>query len=158
MINRLKSLLMEALGDSPDDRDDGMQVRLAAAVLLVEAAMMDGHMDPQESDHILALLRARFGLSDEEARALLDEAMAADEAASQILPFTKAVKDRFSPEQRVEMIEMLWEVAYADGRLHDYEANLVRRIGGLIFVSDQEAGAARKRAMTRLGVSDNPLG
>ena len=48
---------------------------------------------------------------------------------------------------------MLWEVAYADGELHDYEANLMRRVTGLLFVSDQESGEARKRALERLGLS-----
>jgi uncharacterized tellurite resistance protein B-like protein len=50
------------------------------------------------------------------------------------------------------IIEMLWEVVYADGVLHDYEANLLRRIGGLIYVSDRDRGAARKRVMKRLGI------
>jgi len=49
-------------------------------------------------------------------------------------------------------VEMLWEVVYADGVLHDYEANLLRRIGGLIYVSDMDRGNARKRVMTRLGI------
>ncbi len=51
---------------------------------------------------------------------------------------------------------MLWEVAYADGILHDYEANLLRRIGGLIYVSDRERGAARRRVVARLGLADEP--
>jgi uncharacterized tellurite resistance protein B-like protein len=50
------------------------------------------------------------------------------------------------------MIEMLWEVVYADGRLDDYEANLMRRIAGLIYVSDGESGSARKRVLDRLGL------
>jgi len=50
------------------------------------------------------------------------------------------------------VIEMLWEVAYADGQLHDYEANLLRRITGLLYVSDRESGEARKRVLARLGL------
>jgi len=52
---------------------------------------------------------------------------------------------------------MLWEVAYADGQLHDYESNLVRRIAGLLYVPDHESGTARRRAMAKLGLSDDPL-
>ena len=56
-------------------------------------------------------------------------------------------------EERVKIIEMLWEVAYADGVVHHYEANLIRRINGLLYVSDRDSGAARKRVAARLGIS-----
>jgi len=52
------------------------------------------------------------------------------------------------------MMEMLWEVAYADGRLHEYEASLARQVAGLIHVSDRDNGAARKRVLARLGLPD----
>jgi len=50
----------------------------------------------------------------------------------------------------VMLVEMLWDVVYADGELHDYEANLMRRVAGLLHVSDQESGAARKRVLGRM--------
>lgn len=156
MLNRIKSLLTGAAG--PGEADPSVEVRLAAAALLVEAGQMDGQMSGHEREHIIDLLGVRFGLSRAEAEELCHEAAASAANTHQILPFTRVIKDRFDQWQRVEMLEMLWEVAYADGHLHDYEANLVRRIGGLIFVSDQESGNARKRAMARLGVSETPLG
>ncbi len=64
------------------------------------------------------------------------------------------INESFAPAERVTVIEMLWEVAYADGILHDYEANLVRRVGGLLFVPDHDTGEARKRVLARLGLSD----
>ena len=68
--------------------------------------------------------------------------------------FTRVIKDRYSPEERVELVEMAWEVVYADGELHDYEANLLRRLGGLLYVSDKERGDARKRVLARLQLTD----
>jgi uncharacterized tellurite resistance protein B-like protein len=62
------------------------------------------------------------------------------------------IKDSFDQEERVELMEMLWEVVYADGALHHLEANLMRRIAGLIFVPDRESGEARKRALSKLGL------
>ena len=50
------------------------------------------------------------------------------------------------------MLQMLWEVAYADGELHDYEASLLRQVAGLLYVTDQESGTARKRARERLEI------
>ena len=55
------------------------------------------------------------------------------------------------PEERVGILELLWEVVYADGTLHDYEASLLRRVAGLLYVSDRESGEARLRVMGRLG-------
>ena len=153
MLNRLKSLLNRPA--QPDVPGQPEEIRMAAAALLVEAAEMDGLMDMKERDHILDLLRGRFDLTAAEAEDLLAEAADRSAQTHQLLPFTRVIKDRFGHEQRVEMLEMLWEVAYADGHLHDYEANLVRRIGGLLFVSDKESGGARNRAMARLGVSED---
>jgi uncharacterized tellurite resistance protein B-like protein len=60
------------------------------------------------------------------------------------------IKAKFSLEERIDLMEMLWEVVYADGELHHYEANLMRRLAGLLHVSDRDVGAARKRAQARL--------
>ena len=79
-----------------------------------------------------------------------DLAVTEQSEASQLLGFTRAIKDRYSLEERIELIEMIWEVVYADGELHDYEANLLRRLGGLLYVSDRERGDARKRVLARL--------
>ncbi len=59
----------------------------------------------------------------------------------------------FSDAERIELIEMLWEVAYADGVVHDYEHNLLRRIAGLIYVTDRDRGLARNRVLARLGLA-----
>ena len=71
--------------------------------------------------------------------------------AVELYRFARLAKDRFDHDERVQLIEMLWEVVYADGELHHYEANLLRRIAGLIYVSDKDTGSARKRVLARLG-------
>lgn len=150
MIGRLMDLLTRR--DEPAGADS--RIRLAAAALLVESALLDGHMDEAERTHILDLLRGHFGLDAGQAAQLMAEAIAAVGQAVELHGFTKAVKDNFDADERVRLIEMLWQVAYADGHLHDYEANLVRRVAGLLYVPDQESGAARKRALARLGMND----
>jgi uncharacterized tellurite resistance protein B-like protein len=154
MIERLKSLFAARAdapaGKRPRATHDGLQ--LAAAVLLCHAARMDDDFAESERAAIRTLLRARFGLSAEDADALVE---ASDEQASSTVDlwgYARLVKNGFSHEERVHLIEMLWEVAYADGVLHDYEAHLLRRIAGLIYVSDHERGAARKRVLVRMGV------
>ena len=76
--------------------------------------------------------------------------------SSDLYGFTRIIKDNFSEEERIRMIEMLWEVAYSDGERHHFEANLVRRVAGLIYVSDRESGEARKRVFKTLGLNEPP--
>ena len=73
-----------------------------------------------------------------------------------MLQFTRVIKDVYPLEERTQVIEMLWEVVYADGVLHDYEANLMRRVGGLLYVSDRDQGAARKRVLDRIAPPSEP--
>ncbi len=159
MINRIKSFFRDPNGAGggssarSEDRRKIDELHLAAAALLVEAACHDTHFDESERTKIESLVQARFGLSAEEAATLIEAAEREVDAAAQLLHFTRAIKDRFSHEERVEMVEMLWEVVDVDGVLHDYEANLMRRIGGLLYVTDQEIGAARKRVLARLNTA-----
>ncbi len=154
MINRIKALFAgaSATGGSGDEagRHSHDELQLAAAALLVEAATLAGHYGEAEQVAIDGLLRQKFNLNDEEARSLHDMAVAEQSEANQLLGFTRVIKDRYGPEERIELIEMAWEVAYADGELHAHEANLLRRLGGLLYVSDRERGEARKRVLARL--------
>jgi uncharacterized tellurite resistance protein B-like protein len=70
----------------------------------------------------------------------------------QLFGFARTINERLGRERRIELIEMLWEVAYADGVLDPLEDTLLRRIGGLIDVPDRERGAARLRVLARLGI------
>ena len=155
MINRIKSLLSGGGAKVPEGAEGHSfaDLQVAAAALLVEAAQMDQSFDAVERRKILDLVRVRFELTEAEAESLLELADREVADASQLYSFTRIVKDNFDHEERVELIEMLWEVVYADGDLHDLEASLLRRIAGLIYVPDRESGAARKRALSKLGLA-----
>lgn len=150
MLGLLKSLLGKDAAAAPE----AARLRLAVAALMVEAATLDGTFAAVERDRLLDLLRRRFDLDEAAAERLLAEAQQAQDQAAGLEGMTRTVKNALDQDQRVEVLEMLWEVVYADGRLHDYEANLLRRLAGLVYVSDQEAGAARKRVLARMGLED----
>ncbi len=154
MIGRFKALLGKRGGAAPAGPPTPEEKHLAAAALMVEAARLDGHFDAAEREKVGELVCRHFGVTEAEAEALIADAEVAHDDASGLVRFTRVIKETFPPEQRIEVIEMLWEVAYADGVLHDYEANLLRRVAGLIYVSDRERGAARKRVLERLGHRD----
>ena len=157
MINRIRSLFASL--DSPAAPDPGhrdMDKRMAAAVLLVEAAAIDGDFDDQERAAMTGVLEREFDLSGDELEILISEAAAIQNETNHLLQFTRVIKDAYPLEERTQVIEMLWEVVYADGVLHDYEANLMRRVGGLLYVSDRDQGAARKRVLDRIAPPSEP--
>ncbi len=152
MLNTLKSLF--ARDGEPATPEGPKRHYVASAALLVEAAHLDETYGEQERTVIRRVLTERFGLATDEADALLEAGESAQEASVQLYGFTRDIKENLAPEDRVDVIEMLWEVAYADGVLHDYEAHLVRRVAGLIYVSDRDRGDARKRVLDRLGLEE----
>lgn len=153
MFARLKRLLTEEPSAGAKPRQHSFEEKqLAAAALMVEAARLDDAFDADERARIETLLQQHFALSGAEAGDLLSAGEQASSDSVEWQGFTRAIKDGFEPEERVALIEMLWEVAYADGELHDYEASLIRRITGLLYVPDRDSGEARKRVRTRLGI------
>jgi uncharacterized tellurite resistance protein B-like protein len=152
MLDRLKQLFQPdaASGRSGARSFDALQ--LAAAALMVEAATMDSRFDADERSRIGQLVQERFALDAQDAAALIAEAEKAAAESVAFQGFTSAIKDGFDHAERVQLIEMLWEVVYADGELHDYEASLLRRVTGLLYVSDRESGDARKRVLARHGL------
>ena len=150
MLDRIRAFFS---GDETEAKGghDADELQLAVAGLLVEAAHQDGEFADAERRTIEALLQDRLKLTAQEATELIGLAEAHVEDKTDFWSFAQVVKNRFDHDERVQMMEMLWEVAYADGVLHDYEASLMRRLAGLVYVSDSESGQARKRALDRLG-------
>jgi len=151
VINRIKALLAGLEHRQPAQHEDDLVV--AVTMLLAEAARMDQRVDPAERQVIELRLVQRFGLTPETARLHLDQALASAETGNHFFAFTQQVKNGMTPEERVKLVEILWEVVYADGRLDPYEDNLMRRIAGLLDLSDTENGAARKRVLARAPVA-----
>jgi uncharacterized tellurite resistance protein B-like protein len=150
MMDRLFAWLKDGESTLPQGGD---ALQLAVAALLLEAAVVvDGDFDPHEREIVRRLLRRCFSLSPDDAQLLIAAAERRVEMSSQLFGFTSTVNSRLSRERKVELIEMLWEVAYADGVLDPLEDTLLRRIAGLIDVSDHERGEAKRRVLQRLGM------
>ena len=152
MLDRIKALFEPAETSDNQATVSSDELPIAAAALLVEAASLDGEFDILERQSIHAIVKTHFNLSTDETRTLLELAELAVEKSGQLFGFTRVVKDRYNDGDRIKMIEMLWEVAFSDGRVDAFEKNLIQRVAGLIFVSDKDRGLARKRVMARLGI------
>jgi uncharacterized tellurite resistance protein B-like protein len=150
VLDRIRKLL--AAPDAEPKRRDDLQV--AVAVLLVEAARMDDTFDAHERAMIEHLLEHKFQITHEETRELIALAEQTADKTHQLHPFTRMTVERMEPKRRIRLIEMLWEVAYADGKLDPDEDVLLRRVAGLIYISDEDRVAARQRVLKQLQQKD----
>ena len=112
MFERLLAFFEKGPASAPE-HSGASALQRAAAVLLAIAAQLDGHGSPDERESIVRLLRVRLGVED--AEALVDEADEAALASTDFYQVTRVIKDRLEADQRAGIIEMLWEVVYADG-------------------------------------------
>jgi uncharacterized tellurite resistance protein B-like protein len=147
MIDRLIQFL--GGGDAPATRtrDD---LESAVAALLIEAAHMDSDFSSAERTTIERMLEERLDLSPDRIAEVLAQAEARVKNATQLHPFTREICRKMPREQRIEIIEMLWKVAYADGELDADEDSLIRRVASLIHVEDKERAVARQRALKKM--------
>ena len=139
-------------GDAPPQLGTGTdhEVVVAAAALLVEAARLDDRFDAAERATILRLLHERLGVPRDNVATLLAEAEGSVAQSSQLFGFVRMILQHCDAARREEIIEMLWEVVYADGHLDGEEDALLRRLAGLLYVSDKARGEARRRVLDRM--------
>jgi uncharacterized tellurite resistance protein B-like protein len=147
-LNEILRALLDGGGRERAPASD-KDVRVAMVVLLMEVAQRDGVFSPAERDTIKRLLSDRFQLSVEERDALLQSAAAISDDLVQLHPYTSSVA-QLPLDQRIALIEMLWEVAYADGTLDPEEDALIRRLANLIHIDDRERVLARMRVLNKV--------
>lgn len=144
MVETLKILASDGGGHlAPDDGKE----RLAVAALLVHAATADGHMDAREEAVMLELLGTHYRLEEGEAAGLLTDAKERETEAVEIYAFTRVIQTSLSQEERQAIIRLMWEVAVADGEIHEFEANLVWRTAELIGVSTRDRVRMRQEVI-----------
>ena len=132
MLDQILKLLSGP--DSARPASSGTGPRSAIAALLVEAAKSDGVYDDGERFVVAGLLRRLFGGEEEDAKRLVAEAERALAQSVQLFRFTQQVVEQVPPEDRIRIVELLWETVYADRILTAEEDSLVRRVAGLLYV------------------------
>lgn len=153
MLERLKSFLgslQDASGKKSPGADDPL---VAAAALMIYVADADGARDAAERQQLRAALTEAYNLSDQRLDAVLSAGEAASREAIDFYAFTSVLNRELDEGARLELVGLLWDVVYADGKLHELEDNVVWRIAELIGVSQRERVLLRKQAREAAGIS-----
>ncbi len=137
-------------GTSTESTLEGVdRTQIAAAVLMVEVARLDTDYSGSETDRICSIMQREFGMSLDQASELLNTAEARHEEAYTNWLFTKTIKEKAGLEERSKVMEHLWDIAYADGELHELEADLLLRIGQAMELPESERIHALERMFVK---------
>lgn len=148
MFERLRDLF-ERFGETDRAGGDDGDPQVAAAALLFHLAHADGTTSAEEEARIVAALGRAYALAEPEAKALAERGRRADQEAVDLFAFTRVIVANADEAERIRFIELLWDVTLADGRVHEFEDNLVWRIAELLGVSARDRMIGKQRATAR---------
>ena len=146
MLAKIRKFLDKHLSPGDVTTSDRHTIEVATAALLVEIVRMDGETQPAEREAVLRAVRSKFHLTSEEAQTLIDLAEQEAREASDYFQFTSIINRRFSQPQKIRVIELLWEVAYADQVVNPYEEHLIRKLADLLYVDHRDYITAKLKA------------
>lgn len=149
MFDALKSFLGDLSGRSRDEAAP-VDERLATAALLVHTIAIDGAISEKERKALIAALMRSFDLSKSEADGLIERARERDHEAVDLYGFTSVLKRSLDAPGRERVIEMMWEIVFSDGNVHEFEDNMVWRVAELLGVSSRDRIKLRKRIEARI--------
>ncbi len=145
MIEAIKKYFDTRLA-AEDGQPSAHELQLTAAALLFEVSRADFSVGDAEREKIRDLVRAQFGLTDQETDTLTRLAEQQVEQATSLHSFTSLINQHWPLEQRTRLVEFMWRVAYADNHLDAHELHLMRKIGALLYIPHKQLIAAKARA------------
>lgn len=148
MLHRIRKFFdsqIEPNHSSHQPEQEAHSLRLATAALLIEISRADTDIATEEREAIVGAVQRVFDLDDNQTHELVEMAQEEVEGSVSLYQFTNLVDTRFTPEEKVQIVELLWRVSFADGELDKYEEHLIRKIAELLHVSHADYIQARHR-------------
>ena len=152
MLAIIKQYFSERMNPADSPAGEKQAIHRATAVLMAEMMRMDGEIQETERKIMRSALYSHFGLSASEIDEILAMAEQEAETSHDYYQFTTLINSTFSIELKIEIIESLWRIAYADNQLDKYEEHLLRRISDLIYVPHRDFIAAKHRIQDEVGI------
>ena len=146
MLNLLKNILNSQ--NSLEDHNKDKDLELLCG-LMIEAAYTDGKIEATELNKIKLSLINIFSEDPMEVNLILEKAVENKNNSKSLHHYTSYINKNFDDKKKILLIEVLWEIVLSDGKVHDFESNLIRRLSGLLYISDVDSGNAKKRALDK---------
>ena len=146
MFSNLKTAFQNFTSKNKNEDEYEEEDIQAVIILLLEACQIDGDTGKVELEYIKKLLVNKFNFTLDQAEKNLLEALEKSDERVEIFSQIKIILNEMNHEERIDVIEMMWGVILSDGVVDDFEANLMRRMNGLLYVSGEESALAKKRA------------
>jgi uncharacterized tellurite resistance protein B-like protein len=150
MLSAIRDFFTAHLGGALAPADDESALRLATAVLLVQVMKADHEVTPEERAEVLAVVSANFELSDELAEEVVALAERETDNSISVHPFTSVLNEELTLPQKIEMVELMWRVVFADGHKDATEEAVVRSVSRLLHVPHRDFVGARRRVQKAL--------
>ena len=153
MIKFLKKLFSKKQSDQESNKVEtykdleDFDVIEAVAVMLLRAANIDGNKDEKEILLIKKLLNEQFNLDLNEVNLLIAASSEKEEASADLYKWSKIINDNYSKEKKNIVFSLMCEIVNADGVIDPFESNFIRRLSGLLYISDKEAGIIKKKIL-----------
>ena len=155
MLDLLRNFVSDLTGgDKHPARFEENDYRLAAAALLIHASTIDGHVSAAERDKLRSVLKSHFALDDAATAELIDMGTQAEQEAVDLYHFTSLISRSLDEAGRLGIVEMMWEIVLADGRVTEFEDNLIWRAADLLGVSARERIELRQRVASHRGAGE----
>tara|TARA_B110000438_G_scaffold179589_1_gene171655 strand:- start:941 stop:1366 length:426 start_codon:yes stop_codon:yes gene_type:complete len=132
-----------------DKKDNNDSKSILIAALLIHAAKIDENYSEDEKKIVLKAIMQLNEINSDEAEKILKLAEKKEEESNQIVEFTKEIK-KYPMDFRLKIIEIIWKIVYSDGANDNYESNLIRRICGLLYISDKDSGIIKTKVKSLL--------
>ncbi|MBI3434138.1 MAG: TerB family tellurite resistance protein [Proteobacteria bacterium] len=145
MLKEIVAFVVELAGGETPPAFDAGDFRLSSAALLVHVATLDGELMPETRVKLHDLLKRRFDLEDTATEELIDAAVVADHDAIDFYHFTSQINRALDAQGRLRMIEMMWQTAFVDGKVSEFEDNVIWRVADLLNVSSAQRIDLRRR-------------
>jgi uncharacterized tellurite resistance protein B-like protein len=152
MFKTVAEWLKQDKNAKPEGNDANELARLVTA-LMIEAGNADGSLDKAEQTLIIEVIARQFELDEAQAAEMMNAAVDQSAERVELHSLLCRLRDNSDYEERLGVMEMVWMVVLADGKLDHIEAQLMRRLAGLLFVSDVDSGLAAKTAKSNLGLA-----
>ena len=122
--------------------------------LLVEAAEIDGKIDETEILIIKKSVINLYKISDEKVDLIINKCVESAGSPNLLHSFTSKINKEFDYDKKINLLKILWEIILADGQIHDFESNLIRRLSGLMYISNIDCGNVKKRVLLKINQSN----